>query len=107
MRTAALLAGLLTASPALAQVNPDVRVATVFQHGVEIGVVVYEVSAREAVQTWYLYPGFEAPTLRNRADLTVLADPPQPDAGPPDPVRVLALAASARPGGTTITSTVR
>jgi len=105
MRTLLLWLGLT--SPALAQVNPDVRVATVFQRDVEIGVVVYITSDTGTTQRWYLYPGWQAPTLRNRADLTVVADPPEPDADPPQPDHVLALAAAAVPGGTFITSTVR
>jgi hypothetical protein len=105
MRTLSLLLGLLLSSTASAQADPDVSVGAVYQDDVEIGVVIYLTTERDTEQTWYLYPGWEAPTLRNRLGLTVrLADPPDPDADPPQPDLVLAEAQARFPGGTLITS---
>lgn len=103
MKSLVLLFSLLLAPSAQAQVNPDVKIGAVFQDGQEIGVVVYLTLGRDTEQTWYLYPGWQAPTLRNRLGLTVrLADPPEPDADPPDPDLVLNEAEARYPGGTLI-----
>ena len=105
MRLLTALLGVALASPASAQVNPDVKLGLVFQDDREIGVVLYLPDGCATDQTWYLYPGFEAPTLRNRLALTVqLSDPPEPDVNPPQPDRVLAEAQARHPGGTLIRS---
>ena len=78
----AVIAGLLCAHPAAAQVDPGSR-SRIVQDGVEAGQVLVprDQDSCRYVEYWFVYEGFEFVSVRSDASFSVRSDGPDIDVG--------------------------